>query len=302
MQRQRRKKRKRSPLEEIIQHTKKVKKYKQLSSKLKQLNEMIGMTEVKTAIVEQMMFLISNNGQTDGHFLNTVITGLPGCGKTSLAKILFDIWSTLDVFKMDDKPEFKIINRSDMVGSYMGHTANKTRKLLQKHAGGVIFIDEAYSLVTGDKDDYGKECLDELTSFMSEQQDKTIIIIAGYETDLNEHFFQKNAGLRRRFNWTFNIKKYSAEDLYKIFKKQLKEHGWKLRDDCLEIFKKNHDKFTNSGGDTNNVAFKTKLEYSRRTWKTKDRNKTIVYADVEKAIEKHFKNVKKDNVVDSMYI
>jgi stage V sporulation protein K len=303
MHRRRRKKRKLSPLEDIITYVKKIKRYKPLASKLKQLNNMIGMAEVKTAVVEQMMFLISNDGKTDGHFLNTVITGSPGCGKTSLAKILFEIWSTLDVFQKDDKMEFKVITRSDLIGSYMGHTATKTRKLLQKHSGGVIFIDEAYSLVSGERDDYGKECLDELTSFMSEQQDRTIIIIAGYENDLEEHFFQKNAGLRRRFNWTFNIKKYSHSDLYSIFKKQLHEHSWKLSNDCSEVFKDKYEMFVHSGGDTNNIAFKCKLQYSKRTWKKKNCDKIITKDDVEKAIEKHFKDVNNDdNYVNNMYI
>ena len=96
------------------------------------------MNDLKDAVVEQLMFLITNDNNTDGHFLNTVIKGEPGTGKTTVAKILYNIWSSLEIFK-SEKIEFKILNRSDFVGSYMGHTANKTRKLLQKHSGNVIF-------------------------------------------------------------------------------------------------------------------------------------------------------------------
>lgn len=299
-QKRRRKKRKLSEIEDMIKYTKRNKKYNTLSKKLVNLNNMIGMTEVKEAVVEQLKFLICNDGDTESHFLNTVITGNPGCGKTTLARLLYEIWSTLEVFK-NDKSEFKIVTRSDLVGSYMGHTATKTRKLLNKHSGHVIFIDEAYSLCGSNKDDYGKECIDELTSFLSEESGKTILIVAGYENELKNHFFNVNSGLARRFNWTFNIKKYSVDELYKIFLYQLNKNKWKLKENCIDLFQSNFDKMTNGGGDTSNIAFKCKLEYSKRTWKNaRERNKVITREDVQKAMDKH---LKKENVeVNHMYI
>jgi len=301
MQRQRRKKRKRSAIEEMISFTRKNKKYNKLTKHLVELKNMIGMSELKDAVVEQLMFLITNNNKTDGHFLNTVIKGDPGTGKTTVARILYNIWSSLEIFKCD-KIEFKILNRSDFVGSYMGHTANKTRKLLQKHSGNVIFIDEAYSLCSSEKDDYGKECIDEINAFMSEEAGKTIIIIAGYENSLNESFFSKNSGLKRRFNWSFSIKKYTYEDLYKIFVKQLKSYGWNIESNCEELFKSKYELFKNAGGDTANIAFKCKIEYAKRMWKNKKGDKTIKKDDVEKALKNHFKNHKKENKFVNMYI
>lgn len=302
MQRKRRKKRKRTAMEEMISYTKRNKKYNKVSKTLTKLNNMIGMTSVKEAVVEQLMFLITNNGNTDGHFLNTVIQGDPGTGKTTVAKLLYEIWTSLDIFKTSDKIEFKIMNRSDFVGSYMGHTANKTRKLLQKYSGNVIFIDEAYSLCGSEKDDYGKECIDEINAFMSEQAGKTIIIIAGYENSLEEQFFSKNSGLSRRFNWTFTIQKYSYEDLYKIFVKQLKSSGWRLEHNCEDLFKAKYSLFKNAGGDTSNIAFKSKIEYSKRMWNKRNGEKKIQREDIEKAMEKHFKNEEKPNFVNNMYI
>lgn len=304
MQRQqrRRKKRKRSALEDMISFTKKNKKYNKVTKSLSELNSMIGMKAVKESVVEQLMFLITNDG-TDGHFLNTVIQGSPGTGKTTVAKILYDIWTSLDIFKTSDKIEFKIIGRSDLVGSYMGHTATKTRKLLQRYSGNVIFIDEAYSLCGSEKDDYGQEALDEINAFMSEQAGKTIIIIAGYEDSLQDSFFSKNAGLERRFNWSFTIDKYSYEDLYNIFLKQLKTYGWTVESNCEDIFKQKYDLFKNAGGDTANIAFKCKIEYSKRMWKKKDGNKRILKEDVEKAMTKHFQTKKmEDKNFVNMYI
>ena len=303
MQRQRRKKkRKRSPIEEMMTFTRRNKKYNKVTKCLSKLNNMIGMKAVKDAVVEQLMFLITNDGNTDGHFLNTVIQGDPGTGKTTVAKILYDIWTSLDIFKTSDKIEFKIMNRSDFVGSYMGHTANKTRKLLQKYSGNVIFIDEAYSLCGSEKDDYGQECLDEINAFMSEQAGKTIIIIAGYEDSLKNSFFSKNCGLERRFNWSFTIEKYTYQDLYNIFVKQLKTYGWKVESDCEELFKAKYGCFKNAGGDTANIAFKCKIEYSKRTWNKKKGNKHIQKEDVEKAMEKHFQHKEEKSEFVNMYI
>ena len=299
--RQRRKKRKRSSIEKMIAYTKRTKKYSKVSKSLTKLNAMVGMSDVKEAVAEQLQFLITNDGNTDGHFLNTVIQGDPGCGKTSVAKILYEIWSSTGVFE-DEDVEFKIMNRSDFVGSYMGHTANKTRKILHKHSGHVIFIDEAYSLCGSEKDDYGKECIDELNSFMGEQLGKTIVIIAGYEDSLNKSYFSVNAGLRRRFNWYFTVQKYTSEELYKIFVKQLREHGWKMGTNCEDLFREKSKYFKNGGGDTSNVAFKCKLEYCKRNWTKKTKDKVIGREDLAAALKKHFKKDMQERTVNNMYI
>jgi SpoVK/Ycf46/Vps4 family AAA+-type ATPase len=257
------------------------------------------MQTVKNSIVEQIQFIISNDTNTDGHFLNCTLQGPPGCGKTSLAKILYNIWTSLNIFQSSET-EFTILNRADFVGSYMGTTANKTKKKLEKHSGGVIFIDEAYSLSTGDRDDYGKECLDVINAFLSEEKGKTVMIIAGYKKDLNDHFFSQNPGLKRRFNWTFDIPSYTSDELFQIFKHQLNQYNWTCEDSCKSLFHTHYKSFKHFGGDTENVAFKAKIEYSKRNWKYKKKNKRLTYADVEKAIELHFE--KEENVINNMYI
>lgn len=295
MQKQKKRKREQAAdLQEMIRYFRK--KNKKLYKHLIELDNFIGMKSLKESIVNQIQFIITNKG-IDGHFLNTVLQGDPGCGKTTVAECIYNIWSSLDLFETEN--EFTILHRSDFVGSYMGHTANKTKKLLQKHAGGVIFIDEAYSLNNGEKDDYGTEALDQLNSFISEEKGKTIIIIAGYQKELENQFFSVNPGLKRRFQWKFTIEKYNHVDLYNIFKLQLKLKDWKVQN-CEKLFKKYYDKFKYSGGDTDNIAFQAKLNYAKRTWKSRNNDKCLSYEDVEKAMDKYFKKVEINHL--NMYI
>lgn len=274
-----------TPLKELMTFVRR--KNEKLYDSLKELDNLIGMESLKNRIVEQIQFIILNKGSIDDHFLNTVLQGDPGTGKTSVAHILFKIWSSLDIF--DKKTELNILHRSDFVGSYMGHTSSKTKKLLERYAGGVIFIDEAYSLSSSNRDDYGKEALDQLNSFISEQNGKTIVIIAGYEKELEKHFFGVNPGLKRRFQWKFSIDKYNAEELYQIFKFQLKKYNWDV-EDTKRLFEEYHDRFKYSGGDTLNIAFKAKLQYSKRNWKKQTIKKVLSYDDVKQAIQQHLVN------------
>eukprot|EP00944_MAST-04C_sp_MAST-4C-sp1_P013090 g13090.t1 len=257
------------------------------------------MDELKESVVSQIQFIITNDGNIDEHFLNTVLLGPPGCGKTTVAEVLFNIWASLELF--DEGTEFNIVHRADLVGTYMGHTANKTMKLLQKLSGGVIFIDEAYSLMNGEKDDYGKEALDQINAFLSEEKGKTIMILAGYEDDINESIFGSNPGLRRRFGWSFKIKPYTAEQLYEIFLCQLKKHQWTCESSVKELFVQNFSKFENAGGDTKNIAFKAKLAYSNDNWKKKKHNRRLTKEHVKQAMSQTFVN-KEDNAYSNMYV
>jgi len=171
----------------------------------------------------------------------------------------------------------------------MGHTANKTRKILNKFAGSVIFIDEAYSLMNGEKDEYGKEALDQLCAFMGEEKSNTIVIIAGYENEINSQFFRANPGLQRRFGWNFSIKPYTEEELFQIFERQLKECGWKVEASTKTLFRKYFKRFKNAGGDTENIGFQAKLQYSKDNWMKKKQSKLLKYEHVKHAMENYFK-------------
>lgn len=288
-----------SAMEEMIYYTRNKAKYKTLNKHLNTLDAMVGMEELKESVVSQIQFILCNNGKIDEHFLNTVLQGPPGCGKTTVAEVLFNIWASLDLF--DDDTEFTIVHRSDLVGTYMGQTATKTMKLLTKLSGGVIFIDEAYSLMNGEKDDYGKEALDQINAFLSEEKGKTIMILAGYEKDLDARVFDSNPGLRRRFGWHFSIKPYSADELYKIFVKQLKKHRWTCERNVKELFTTHFDRFEHAGGDTENIAFKAKLAYAKDNWNRRKQNRRLTKEHVEKAMEETLVH-KEDTTYVNMYM
>lgn len=284
-------KRKRS--DSVLRHAKRFKnRFGKLDKRLEKLQQLVGMPEVKRDVMGQLKFLLCNDGATDDHFLHTCITGPPGCGKTSLAKVLFDLWSSLSVFS--EGASFSILHRSDLVAPYMGQTAGRTRKALHRHKGGCIFIDEFYTLSNSDNDSYGAEALGELNTFMSENPD-TVVIVAGYKNEV-EKVFEVQPGLKRRFAWKFDIPKYSTQQIFDIFNIQLKKHGWSVDPGAEELFRSKQFRF--AGGDTMNIALKSKIQYAERNWMVGG-DKVLMYEDVEKAMDLHFK---KDSNNMNMYI
>ena len=198
---------------------------------------------------------------------HTVIEGSPGVGKTILGKILSKIYLALGITSNDT---FKIIKRSDLIAEYLGQTAVKTQKVIDSVSGGVLFIDEAYSLGNDNEtDSYSKECLDVLNQNLSENKSKFICIIAGYPEDLERNFFGANKGLKRRFAFKYSIDKYSWIELTQILISKINKDytGGKWTIDSQtekwlmdSQFINNHiDKFPNFGGDIDTFFLILKL-------------------------------------------
>lgn len=240
---------------------------------LEKLNNMIGLLDIKKRIVHQILFYLQGLDDTNRDMLHTVIEGDPGVGKTEIAKILGEIYGSLGILS---KGSFKSVKRADLIGSYLGQTASKTLKVLEEAKGGVLFIDEAYSLGNEEgKDIYSKECIDTITAFLSENREDFVCIIAGYKEALSQCFFKYNAGLERRFPWTYTIKSYTEEELKLIFEKMVNESGWKS-EVRLKFFKEHIKKFKHFGGDMENLFHKSKLAHSFRSLALKPEDKKII--------------------------
>jgi ATP-dependent 26S proteasome regulatory subunit len=264
---------------------------------LELLNSMIGMKQIKENVVDQILFYIQNlhkqldKNTVSSDFMHTVIYGPPGTGKTEIAKILGSIFSRMGVL---NKGTFKKVTRSDLVAGYLGQTALKTRDAIKDSLGGVLFIDEAYSLGSQEKKDtFSKECIDTLCEALSDHKDNLMVIIAGYETDLNECFFAANQGLNSRFTWRFKIDEYSAADLYNIFIKKINDSGWSMSDNLIDVrwFEKNKTSFKSYGRDIETLFAKTKIAHGKRVFcLPTECKKKLIGADIDKGLDIFLRN------------
>ena len=275
------------------------KKYKKLFNlipSLKRINDIIGMHKVKKDIFNMICYFTHdlNNKEELNHI---VITGPPGVGKSTLAQHLGNLYRKIGFLKNN---KFVKARRSDLIGEYCGHTAVKTQKVIDSAEGGVLFIDEVYSLGNpGKRDVFTKECIDTINLNLTEKGDKLLVIIAGYKDDVNKCFFNYNLGLERRFPIRFDIEKYTYQELFLILKKFIVEENWKIDDKVNDkIIQKEYELFKFMGGDMMTLFKYAKENYSLRLMKTSlgnfDSNKKLSLDDFEKAVSR-FKDTKKIN-------
>ena len=315
-------------LAENVEYNIDMKALHKINDDLIELNNMIGMKTLKQNIVDQLLFYLQNlhvygdkykndrnvsmsspdskkSNIDTGDFLHTVIYGSPGTGKTEVAKIIGRIYANLGVIKCkptllsdrkkpsSSRSRFKKVTRSDLIAGYLGQTSLKTKDVIKDSLGGVLFIDEAYSLGNTEKrDSFAKECIDTLCEALSDNKDNLMVIIAGYEKDLNECFFSYNDGLDSRFIWRFKVDDYVAVDLRDIFVKKIRDCGWLIDEELkVEWFDKNMKYFKYYGRDMETLFTKTKIAHSRRVFcKPYEMKKRIIMKDLENGFEMFIKN------------
>lgn len=258
---------------------------------LVQLDSMVGMASLKENIVDQILFYIQNlHTNSTNDFMHTVIYGPPGTGKTEIAKIMGLIFAKLGILK---KGTFKKVTRSDLIAGYLGQTAIKTKEVIKEALGGVLFIDEAYALGNEEKrDSFSKECIDTLCEALSDNKDNLMVIIAGYETDLNNCFFNYNKGLQSRFTWRFKTDEYNATELKQIFEKKVSDSGWHISEPLdVKWFEKHKSDFKAYGRDIETLFAKSKIAHGRRVFcLDKESKKKLIIKDLEKGLETFLKN------------
>jgi SpoVK/Ycf46/Vps4 family AAA+-type ATPase len=278
---------------------------------------MVGMHDIKNRISNQIIYFLNkyNEQDNEGSMLHSVIYGPPGCGKTHVATILAKIYSHLGYLK---KNKVTYGSRSSFIADYLGQTTNKTKKFLEKAKGGVLIIDEIYSLGPSSEstssDSYSKECIDCINQFLSENKKDLLCIVMGYEKDVQSCFFDVNEGLSRRFPFRYTVEQYTPQQLFEIFQVQIKRNNWKINPFALKNIKAHlvseftthKNLFNNAGGDTENLLFYCKIQRALNTFdpnSDKIENKfSLAFDDIKFGFEQFKKNkqeiLNKKNVSD----
>jgi len=211
-----------------------------ISKIMGELNDLIGLLSVKKLVYEIRAFVeIQKRRQqeklaSEPLVLHMIFKGNPGTGKTTVARILGRLFKEMNVLTKGHLIE---IERADLVGEYIGHTAQKTRDQLKKSLGGILFIDEAYSLARGGEKDFGKEAIDALVKAMEDHKDNLILILAGYKQEMND-FIKTNPGLRSRFPIHISFPDYSVNELLQIADLMLKVRQYELSSSAKESLRK----------------------------------------------------------------
>ena len=260
------------------------------------IDNMIGLHSLKQSLLDQLLYFLQNlHKGGEGDFKHTVLMGPPGTGKTEIAKIIGTMYSKLGVLSNNI---FKKVTRSDLVAGYLGQTSIKTQKLIESCLGGVLFIDEAYSLGDPSQSDvFSKECIDTLCESLSNHKENLMVIIAGYEDALNNCFFNMNQGLESRFLWRFKMDPYSPKELQEIFIKKVDDNGWSVsnpeNNDLLTCkwFERRKEYFLHYGRDIEGLFTYSKIAHGRRIYgKSSEIKKCLVLYDLEKGFQEFLKH------------
>lgn len=206
---------------------------KTLEELLQELDSLVGLEKVKKDVHSLLNFIkVAKIRKEKGLKVPTisyhlVFTGNPGTGKTTIARLVAQLYYKMGILA---KGQLVETDRSALVAGYLGQTAIKTQKVIQEALGGVLFIDEAYSLAGEGEDNYGKEAIETLLKGMEDHRDDLVVIVAGYD-ELMHKFIDSNPGLRSRFNKYFHFPDYEGDDLLKIFERFCSSNGYCISDE-----------------------------------------------------------------------
>lgn len=276
-----------------------------LEEALKKLNNLIGLNSVKKQIndwVEQIK--VFNMRRENGLSIppmsyHLIFTGNPGTGKTTVARIIAQIYCALGITKTAN---FVETDRADLVAGYVGQTAIKTKEVLNKAKDGVLFIDEAYTLANKGENDFGQESIDTLLKVMEDSRENLVVIAAGYD-NLMEGFINSNPGLKSRFKTIIKFDDYSPEELFEIFINFCNQEEYILDDEASKLIKKiifnmynnRNEKFGN-GREVRNLFENIVTLQSRRVSSianpTRKDLMTITYKDLPIAKENKLPEIK----------
>ncbi|MBO8463803.1 MAG: AAA family ATPase [Firmicutes bacterium] len=208
-----------------------------LQDLLNELNALVGLEKVKNKVQDLIVYQKvqkmrrENNLHSAKNTLHIAFTGNPGTGKTTVARIVGRIYKQIGLLS---KGHFIEVSRTDLIAGYQGQTAIKVKKVIEQAKGGVLFIDEAYSITENNhSDSYGRECLTELTKALEDYREDLVVIVAGYTEPMNK-FFESNPGLKSRFNTFIEFDDYNPNELDKILISMCKNNDYTLDEEAKE--------------------------------------------------------------------
>lgn len=238
-----------------------------------ELANVVGLAKVKDYVLDLENNLKVQQIREDAGYkaaslsMHMIFTGNPGTGKTTIARIVAKYLKAIGVLSTGQLRE---VTRADLVGQYVGHTAKQTNEVIQSALGGVLFIDEAYSLCRDKNDIFGLEAIDALVKAIEDYRDDLVVILAGYKEEM-EGFLKSNSGLRSRFPNIIDFEDYTAPEMVQIADITAKAKGYRIADDCreglLRLFEKSQIKGRNDSGNgrlVRNVIESAIIEQSKR--------------------------------------
>ncbi|NUN08111.1 MAG: AAA family ATPase [Ignavibacteriaceae bacterium] len=274
-----------------------------LETLLKELEGYIGLTSVKQAMRDFVDYLKFINERKklglktqDKISLHSVFLGNPGTGKTTIARIVGNIFKAMGILEKGHVVE---VDRSALVGQYVGETAQKTEKIIEDSMGGVLFVDEAYTLVKkgGGGQDFGQEAIDTLLKRMEDKSGQFAVIAAGYPDEMND-FLSSNPGMKSRFTHFFDFEDYTPEEMIRIFQMISKKEEYNVDPGAVEVLLKlytdlyrKRDKTFGNGRLVRNTFDEAKLNLSKRYLKLpenmrdKDALTTIKAEDIQASLQ-----------------
>ena len=233
---------------------------KTLEESLSELNNLIGLDQVKTQINQLIAMHNANQVRINNGLpkvpvgLHLIFAGSPGTGKTTVARIVSQIYKSLGLLPKGHLVE---VDRSRLVAGYVGQTALKVQEIINEAEGGILFIDEAYALASDSGAGFGDEAIATLVKAMEDKRDSLAVIVAGYEKPMQD-FIKTNPGLKSRFQTQINFTDYSAIELLEIFKKITQSHSIKIHVE-LENKLKEHFKSNQTTGEKGNARYARNL-------------------------------------------
>jgi hypothetical protein len=269
----------------------------------REIDALVGLEDVKSSLFRMVVYHLRASRRTvktGAGMMNMCITGDPGTGKTTLVGLIARLFAASGLLA---KGQVVVAGRQDFVGKFIGHTAPQTTAVLRRALGGVLVIDEAYTMGTkGHDDSFSREAMDTINEFLSVHAGDIMIIVAGYHGEMQGRFFSQNPGLERRFPVRFNLGRPNAAQLCRIFDGMVKTHGWSLLDTGAihAIIRRRHHTTPCSAGDMATLVLHSEFEAAVRCWKQQSTENVLTVQDVEDGVSRMDKR-EPDTGFGSMY-